>query len=136
MMHEERSEIGVSVDVGLGSCDYGLVLQAVRNLVENALRYAPAHARIRIAGYVRGQEACVALINHGPNIAPHDREAVMEPFYHREGGHSGLGLAIAKGIIEAHQGRLWIEDTPGGGATFIFSLPLSQSLVSEVKNQL
>src|SRR5258708_4128022 len=134
--HDERIEIDFSPAMPLVNFDYGLVLQALSNLVENALRYEPAHSRIRIAGDVRGREACVALINHGPNIAPHDREAIMEPFYHREGGHSGLGLAIAKGIIEAHQGRLWIEDTPGGGATFTFSLPWNQSLVGEVKNQL
>jgi signal transduction histidine kinase len=50
----------------------------------------------------------------------------MEPFYHGKGGNIGLGLAIAKGIIEAHQGHIWVEDTPGGGATFVFALPLSK----------
>jgi signal transduction histidine kinase len=49
----------------------------------------------------------------------------MEPFYHGKDGHIGLGLPIAKGIIEAHQGRLWVEDTPGGGVTFAFALPLN-----------
>src|SRR5579859_6509771 len=138
--HDERIEIDFPSDMPLVNFDYGLVLQALTNLVENALRYEPTSSHIRIAGYVRGQEAQVALINHGANIAPEEREAIMEPFYHSDseprGEHSGLGLAIAKGIIEAHQGRLWIENTPGGGATFILSLPLSQPLVSEGKGQL
>ena len=47
----------------------------------------------------------------------------MEPFYRGKDGHIGLGLPIAKGIVEAHGGKLWIEDTPGGGTTFIMSLP-------------
>ncbi len=48
----------------------------------------------------------------------------MEPFHHGPGGSTGLGLAIARGIIEAHRGRIVVEDTPGGGATFVFRLPL------------
>ena len=135
--HDERIEIDFSPDMPLVNFDYGLVLQALTNLVENALRYEPATSHIRVAGFVRGHEAHVALINHGANIAPEEREAIMEPFYHSNnesrGEHNGLGLAIAKGILEAHQGRLWIENTPGGGATFILSLPLSQPLISEGK---
>lgn len=133
--HEERIEIDFPADMPLVNFDYGLLLQAISNLVENALRYEPAGSHIRIMGCVRSNEAHVALINHGANISPDEREIIMEPFYHGEGGHSGLGLAIARGIIEAHQGRLWIEDTPGGGATFTFSLPLNQQIASEVKDQ-
>jgi two-component system sensor histidine kinase KdpD len=66
----------------------------------------------------------VSVCNHGPSIPAKERDLIFEPFYHGDGGNIGLGLAIAKGIIEAHGGRLWIEDTPGGGAIFIFSLPL------------
>ena len=50
----------------------------------------------------------------------------MEPFYRGKDGHIGLGLPIAKGIIEAHHGLLWLEDTPGSGATFVFALPLEE----------
>ncbi len=123
--HEERLQIDFPSDMPLVAFDYGLILQALSNLVENALRYEPAESRIRIVGSARGREAQIAIVNHGPNISAEDREIIMEPFYHAEGGNTGLGLAIAKGIIEAHRGRLWIEDTPGGGATFILALPLS-----------
>src|SRR5258708_6542791 len=123
--HDERLQIDFPSDMPLVAFDYGLILQALSNLVENALRYEPAESRIRIVGSARGREAQIAIVNHGPNISAEDREIIMEPFYHAEGGNTGLGLAIAKGIIEAHRGRLWIEDTPGGGATFILALPLS-----------
>ena len=66
------------------------------------------------------------MVNHGKTIEPADRTRIMEPFYHEEHGHIGLGLAIAKGIIECHQGSLWVEDTPGGGVTFALSLPVDQ----------
>jgi signal transduction histidine kinase len=50
---------------------------------------------------------------------------MTEPFFHGKDGQTGLGLAIAKGIVEAHHGRLWVEDTPGSGATFVIGLPLN-----------
>jgi two-component system sensor histidine kinase KdpD len=73
---------------------------------------------------VEALEVHVAVRNHGPNIPPEERDLIMRPFYHGREGNIGLGLVIAKGIIEAHCGRLWFEDTPGSGATFIFALPL------------
>jgi len=122
--HAERLEIAISDAIPLIPFDYGLILQALSNLVDNALRYEPAQSRIKIQGRLQEQAAYLAVINHGPNIDPDERDKIMEPFYHGKGGRIGLGLAIAKGIIEAHLGRIWIEDTPGGGATFIFTLPL------------
>jgi signal transduction histidine kinase len=52
----------------------------------------------------------------------------MQPFYTGRNGHIGLGLPIAKGIIEAHHGRLWVEDTPGTGATFVMALPMQEEV--------
>ncbi len=123
-IHEERISINFPDDMPMVKFDYGLILQALSNLVDNALRYEPEGSRIEIAGRTQASEAQVSIINHGPTIPADEREIIMEPFYHGAGGHTGLGLAIAKGIIEAHQGRLWVEDTPGSGATFVFTLPL------------
>jgi signal transduction histidine kinase len=64
------------------------------------------------------------VINHGPDLSLQERKLIWEPFYHGREGNIGLGMAIAKGIIEAHKGQLWVEDTPGGGVTFVFSLPV------------
>ena len=65
------------------------------------------------------------MVNHGPNIPDTEKELIMEPFYHGRDGQIGLGLAISQGILEAHYGRIWVEDTPGGGATFILALPVT-----------
>lgn len=105
--------------------DYGLMLQALTNLIENALRYEPALSTIIIRGRFTTEEAFLDIINHGNTISTEEKPFLFKPFYHgkEKGGHVGLGLAIAKGILDAHGGNLWVSDTEGGGATFSLSLP-------------
>jgi len=124
LTHEERIQIAFPDDMPLVPFDYGLLLQALTNLVDNSLRYEPADSKVEIRGSIQAGEARVAVINHGPTITAEEQKHIMEPFYHGKDGHVGLGLPIAGGIIEAHHGKLWIEDTPGGGATFVVSLPV------------
>ncbi len=126
LTHQERIKITFPDDMPLVSFDYGLILQVLGNLVDNALRYERESYQVEIRGSVVERTAHVAVINHGPNILPDEREHIMQPFYHGPGGNIGLGMAIAKGIVEAHGGKIWIEDTPGGGATFVFALPLGE----------
>jgi two-component system, OmpR family, sensor histidine kinase KdpD len=121
--HQRRIKINFPAEMPLARFDYGLILQALGNLVDNSLRYEPDESLVEIYGETKADEVRVAVINHGPNIPPEERAAVMEPFYHGKDGHIGLGLAIAKGIIEAHAGKIWLEDTPGRGVTFVFTLP-------------
>ncbi|MBI1258084.1 MAG: DUF4118 domain-containing protein, partial [Chloroflexi bacterium] len=123
-LHQERIRIIFPDEMPLVPFDYGLILRALTNLVENTLRYEPAGSLAEIIGGVYGNEVRVAVVNHGESISPQEREQIMEPFYTGKDGHVGLGLPIVKGIIEAHRGQLWVDDTPGGGATFWFSLPL------------
>ncbi len=110
-------------DLPLVRCDYGLMLQALGNITNNVLRYEPAESQVEIRGSFDEQEVRLTIVNHGPAIPPEDKERIMEPFYHGPEGRVGLGLAISKGIVEAHHGRIWVEDTPGGGATFVITLP-------------
>jgi two-component system sensor histidine kinase KdpD len=124
LTHQERIKIKFPDSMPLVPFDYGLILQSLSNLVDNALRYEPTEKQVEISGSVEVSEVYVAVRNHGPNIPSEERDLIMEPFYHGKEGNIGLGLVIAKGIIEAHCGRLWFEDTPDGGATFIFALPL------------
>ncbi|RPI51410.1 MAG: DUF4118 domain-containing protein, partial [Chloroflexi bacterium] len=119
----ERVRIVFPEDLPLVRFDYGLMLQALGNVVENALRYEPDSSQIEIRGDPFPAEVRLLVVNHGPSIPPAERDRIMEPFYHQENGHVGLGLAISKGIVEAHHGRIWVEDTPGGGATFVLALP-------------
>lgn len=134
---QERVEIAFPEDMPLVPLDYGLFLQAMHNLIDNSLRYEPEDSCIRLEGSAGTDEVLVRIINHGASISEDDRLRMMEPFYHSPGGgHVGLGLPIAKGIIEAHHGHLDVEDTPGGGATFVVGLPMKLENVTrhEVEN--
>lgn len=124
---QERIRLDFPDDLPLVSFDYGLISQALTNLVENALRYEPPDKQIQLCGCVTKGEARLLVINHGETVPADERERIMEPFYHGKNGQTGLGLAIAKGIVEAHHGTLWLEDTPGGGATFIIALPSGEA---------
>jgi two-component system sensor histidine kinase KdpD len=105
--------------------------QVVSNLVENAARFAPAGSEIVVSVAPWHAGVQVRVVDHGPGIAPADRERVFEAFARdeasdREGsGGSGLGLTIAKAIVLAHGGRIWIEGVPGGGTAVTFDLPVA-----------
>jgi two-component system sensor histidine kinase KdpD len=134
LTHEERIKIVFPDAMPLVPFDYGLVLQALTNLVDNALRYEPPGKQVEIRGSIQDKVAQLAVINHGPTITAEERGHLMEPFYHGKDGHVGLGLPIARGIIEAHHGQLKLEDTPGGGATFVITLPLAAESVQVDEN--
>lgn len=118
-----RIELELPADLPLLRFDYALLRQALLNIAENALRYEPAERRVIIAGRNAEHHVTLSVINHGPAVEEARKQQIMEPFYHTQEGGSGLGLAIAKSIIELHQGRLHVEDTAGGGATFVITLP-------------
>jgi two-component system sensor histidine kinase MprB len=101
----------------------GQLERALSNLVDNACKFNPRPAPIEVL--VRPGE--VQVRDHGPGVAPGDRERVFERFYRADAARStpgsGLGLAIVAQIVEAHHGRVWVEDPPGGGACFRVTLP-------------
>lgn len=109
--------------------DAAKLARVVNNLVENAVRHSPPGSTVTVT--VRQGECegvLVAVADHGSGVAVADEAFVFERFFRgeksrsREHGGAGLGLAIARGIVEAHGGRIWHERTPGGGATFAFWL--------------
>lgn len=110
-------------DMPLIRCDHGLMLQALSNIADNVLRYEPPDSQVVIRGEFDAQEVRVLMINHGPTIPADTKTHLMEPFYRGSDGQVGLGLAISKGIVLAHHGRIEVADTPGGGATFVIALP-------------
>lgn len=119
----QRVELDFPADLPMLPFDYSLLLQALTNLLDNAVRYEPSDQRVIVRGSINRTWAQIAVINHGPPITQEERLRIMQPFYRGADGHIGLGLPIVKGIVEAHGGRVWVDDTPGGGATFVIALP-------------
>ena len=134
----EVSLVGLTDDVAPTSApvigDESRMRQVVANLLTNAMRYTPAGTPLEIAVGVRegvpGYPLSVIEVrDHGPGIHGEDRERVFERFYRtdtsrsRETGGTGLGLSIVAAILEQHDGSVHIEETSGGGATFVISLP-------------
>lgn len=93
------------------------VESVVTNLIENAMRVEPSNGLVIVR---LTSDAIVEVVDHGEGIAPQDREMIFEPFWRKSDATpgTGLGLAIAKELIEKQGGRLWVVETPGGGATF------------------
>ncbi len=102
------------------------VRQVTANLVSNALRHAPGAGHVVISARALAAEVHVSVADDGPGIAPEDLDRVFERFWHgaqpRAQG-SGLGLTIARELVRAHGGRIWVESEPGQGSTFHFTLP-------------
>jgi signal transduction histidine kinase len=112
--------------------DRDRVVQVVVNLLSNAVKFSePGVGRVTV-GLVTGEGAVrVDVSDNGPGIAPDDQRVIFEKF--RQGGDTrtnrpagtGLGLPISREIVDRLGGRLWVESTPGKGATFSFTLPMA-----------
>jgi two-component system sensor histidine kinase KdpD len=123
---------GVEVDVAETlprvDADPGLLERALANVVANAVDWSPPGMPVRlVAGAVGEDRVDVRVCDRGPGIAPGDREAVFMPFQRRGDARAGveglgLGLAVARGFLEAMDGEVEIDDTPGGGATVVLRL--------------
>lgn len=110
--------------------DLALTERVLDNLIENAADFTPRGEAVTISLDIDGDHAVVRISDKGPGIPEQDRQLVFEPFFQAEpsrnnGGHSGLGLAIAKRILDLQEGRIWVESTAGKGSTFGFTLPLA-----------
>ncbi len=108
---------------------YPQIEQVLRNLLENATHYTPPAAPIEVWARVSEQQIRVEVRDRGAGVPQALHEHIFEKFVrvtaaerHAEG--AGLGLAICKGLIEAHGGRIWVEDRVGGGAVFVVVLPV------------
>jgi two-component system sensor histidine kinase KdpD len=102
--------------------------QVLTNLLENAARYSPQATGITVSASRWRDMVEVRVSDRGPGIPVEERDRVFQEFYRKdvEGrrGGTGLGLAIAQAVVQAHGGSMWIEETPGGGTTVGFRLPL------------
>ncbi len=125
--HVERD---LSADLPLHYVDPDRLIQVLWNLLENANKYASPRSSIKVETKWTGTEVLIGVADRGPGIPAGEHEKIFQHFYrldrdyraHTQG--SGLGLAICRGIVQAHGGRIWVEDRPGGGSIFRFALPL------------
>jgi heavy metal sensor kinase len=113
----------------LVEADRTVLRQALVNIVDNAIKYSPRQAPVRIAVGTRGPDACVEIADRGPGIPAAHRERIFDRFYRvdagrsREEGGVGLGLWLARWAVTAHRGRIELETEEGQGSTFRILLP-------------
>jgi len=128
MFRQVRVDVSLPSDQSLVDGDYSQLDQVVTNLLENAARHAPQGSTVRLDGRRRHTMLEVRVSDEGSGVAEWERDRVFEPFRRGEGStSSGVGLAICRAIIEAHDGAIWVERTSGGGATFVFTLPIRET---------
>jgi two-component system, OmpR family, sensor kinase len=127
-VHDGTTELGELAE-GTIRIDPDLVAQVVRNLINNAQRHAGPGGRVALSAKADGAGLVVIVDDDGPGIPREQRERVFDRFHrsessrNRASGGSGLGLGIARSIVEMHGGRIWVEDSPLGGARVCFGLP-------------
>jgi len=135
LMKASRKQITLEIEVPPGlpavQGDASLLRDVLQNLLDNAIQYTPAGGRVHVTAEAKGREAVIAVSDTGIGIPTSDRERIFERFYRvdaarsREAGGTGLGLSIAKHIVEAHNGRLWVDSVIGEGSKFSFSIPIA-----------
>lgn len=106
------------------------VMQILRNLLNNAKKFSPPGRRVFVEAKMQGKEILFSVRDKGIGISPENQKRLFEPFFqaeqtiYREHGGAGLGLTICRGIVEAQNGKIWVESAIGTGSTFYFTLPL------------
>ena len=129
-------EIQADVPGGLPPVDADLVLMSrvLANLIDNAVRHSPPGARVTVRAALCPDRSAVELsvTDSGPGVPVARREEIFGPFPRREhDAGAGLGLTIARTFVEAHGQRIWVEDAPGAGARFCFTLPVAAEIAEE-----
>jgi two-component system sensor histidine kinase KdpD len=115
------------------NADPQLLSLVVRHLIDNALKYSPPGTPIEVMANTKDDRVVLKVADRGSGVAEKDRARVFDRFF-RSRNHkdkmpgSGMGLAIARDVIQAHGGEIWVEDRPGGGAIFCVSLPAAQGV--------
>jgi two-component system sensor histidine kinase KdpD len=122
--------VNVPETLPLVEADPEFAQQVVKQFVENALKYSPEGSPLSVSAEFKNGRIVIGVADRGPGIEENERARIFDKFFrgrrHRfETKGTGMGLAIAKGIVEAHGERIWVESEPGQGSAFYFSLSTS-----------
>jgi chemotaxis family two-component system sensor kinase Cph1 len=130
LAEQKRIDLTSDLRCAAVNADRDRIFQVLSNLVGNAIKFTPAGGRIDLRCEEMNGEVQVTVADTGPGIAPEQLSNVFDRYWQARPDDlqgSGLGLFIAKGIVEAHGGRIWAQARPGSGATFVFTLPSEPS---------
>src|SRR5437764_12487115 len=135
VLQERTVQTDLPDDLPAVELDYLQMDQVLSNLIENAVRYTPPESPIEVSAQIEGDQMVISVADRGPGIPQTDKERVFDKFYRVLGTKryttgitgSGLGLAVSKGLVEAHGGHIWVEDREGGGSIFRFTLPVGKT---------
>ncbi|MBZ0318544.1 MAG: HAMP domain-containing protein [Anaerolineae bacterium] len=132
-------QITTTIDGTLPSIrgDRQRLLQILLNIMSNACKFTE-QGQISVRAAQHNGSISISIQDSGPGIAPEDQGLVFEPFKQtrtglRQGGGTGLGMPISKNLTEAHGGKMWLESTPGQGATFFVELPIQSAILTPVQ---
>jgi signal transduction histidine kinase len=121
---DARVEDGLTV-----RADRDAVSQMLLNLLDNAVKYGPTGQTITVTAVRKGQELCISVQDEGPGIPVHERHRIWRPYkrliHHTKESvaGTGIGLAVVDELVALHDGKVWVEDAPGGGAKFTVEMP-------------
>ncbi|MFF4805243.1 ATP-binding protein [Streptomyces sp. NPDC001351] len=135
---EDSVELDVPESLPMVDVDPGLLERSVANLVENAVKYSPQGEAVLVAASAIADRVEVRVVDRGPGVPDDAKERIFEPFQRYgdapRGAGVGLGLAVARGFVEAMGGTLDAEDTPGGGLSMVLTLRAAGSRAPELLN--
>ncbi|HYL75416.1 MAG TPA: ATP-binding protein [Bryobacteraceae bacterium] len=115
------------------SVDRELIEVVLRQLLDNAIKYSPPQSPVVVAAEPSNSRVIISVADRGPGIPESEQTRIFEKFHRAEASRhqipgAGLGLAIAREIVHAHGGEIWVDSTPGQGAVFRFSLPAAKGV--------
>jgi PAS domain S-box-containing protein len=129
---EKEVDVRIEPDAAPGTtieCDRDRVLQILSNLLGNAIKFSPRGGSVVLGARQEGEDVRFSVADRGPGIDPAHLPRVFERLWLAEpeaGGGLGIGLAVARGLVQAHRGRIWAESALGKGSTFFFTLPVEE----------
>jgi PAS domain S-box-containing protein len=133
MPRKQSLDVYIEEELPLIHADRAKVKQLLLNLLSNATRFTPDGGKLKIEAASRNGCCQVSVIDNGIGIKKEDQKRLFEPFSQldnpisKEKGGTGLGLIIAKQVVEKHEGRIWVESEYGKGSRFTFTLPLART---------